>query len=735
MISFLNAALFAGFLAVAIPPIVHLLSRKRHDEVDWAAMQFLQVSKKTRRKVFLEHFLLMLLRMAIISLVVLAVSSPTIASQWLNRWLGHAKSGERDIVLLIDGSMSMGYSHGGRTAADAAKAWANELINSLNPGDRLAIYHARQSAVPVLPTLSPDFAQARNALQLLTPPRGGVDWPACVQTAFVLLESARKQREVIILTDAQRYGWADEGTLAKWELVGGAAASQPRTWVVNVASDRPPDPVNRSLDAITSVRGVVAAGREVKFKSSVRFSGTGDKSDPGKIKLEIDGRPAGDATTSGSPSDGVMPIEFTHKFTTGSHLVSLRMEPDALPGDNRQDFAIEVLPSIPVLLIDGGTLGGPRRGDFLRDALAPAKDPTPSFFVRAVSVAEFVPTVLYADVKGPGTAPRVVVIANVQQLGKTQNEAIEKFLAEGGSVFVLLGDRCDAKTWNRVSFRAGQGWLPAMMMDVVGNDAADVKLDDAPKLQPASFTHPAMEIFKEPLPGGIQTAYFPKRWKVDVRAAVNDSAAGTAIASLTKGEPWLVERGVGRGRCLLCVVPLDNSWRTNLHTLPDFVRFAHEMSYYLAGAKAAENNLSPAQPIVFDPRTNEPPSGVTVQPPEGAAKLLQPKTWPVIFDATRDPGAYKLTTVGGRVHYYAVRSDPQESVLTPCSPEDQKKVCDVVKKMKWIENPSEIESSDTNDDGPPTREVWWLPMLLALAFLLCEVWYTRSLARRGNPLE
>jgi hypothetical protein len=45
---------------------------------------------------------------------------------------------------------------------------------------------------------------------------------------------------------------------------------------------------------------------------------------------------------------------------------------DTLPGDNRQDFAVEVLPALPVLLVDGDTTGAPkRRGtDFLRDALA-----------------------------------------------------------------------------------------------------------------------------------------------------------------------------------------------------------------------------------------------------------------------------------------------------------------------------------------------------------------------------
>jgi len=182
----------------------------------------------------------------------------------------------------------------------------------------------------------------------------------------------------------------------------------------------------------------------------------------------------------------------------------------------------------------------------------------------------------------------------------------------------------------------------------------------------------------------------------------------------------------------LVTVPLDNSWRTNFHTLPDFVRFAHEMTYYLAGARSAERNLAPGQPIVFSPRPTERAAAVTVQPPEGSAKVVPVKQWPLVFDATRDPGAYKLTTSGGRTYFFAVRSDPQESVLTPNSEDDRKNVSEIVKGLQYIVHPNDIESK--KGEGPQTRELWWLLLLLVLALLAGEVWYTRKLAQRGQPL-
>src|SRR6516165_1857015 len=100
-ILFLNLAMLAGLAAVLIPPIIHLLNRKRFDIVHWGAMQFLQVSERTRRKVFLEEVLLMLVRMALIALMVVALAAPIDNLGVFNVLADH---GQRDVVLVLDGS-------------------------------------------------------------------------------------------------------------------------------------------------------------------------------------------------------------------------------------------------------------------------------------------------------------------------------------------------------------------------------------------------------------------------------------------------------------------------------------------------------------------------------------------------------------------------------------------------------------------------------------------------------
>ena len=68
-IGFANLAILS-LAAVAIPPLIHLLNRRRYDIVDWGAMQFLEVSQTTRRRMMLEELLLMALRMDPVRLLI-----------------------------------------------------------------------------------------------------------------------------------------------------------------------------------------------------------------------------------------------------------------------------------------------------------------------------------------------------------------------------------------------------------------------------------------------------------------------------------------------------------------------------------------------------------------------------------------------------------------------------------------------------------------------------------------
>src|SRR3954452_25016909 len=98
-----------GLAGLAIPVVIHLLNRRRYDVVDWGAMRFLKVSETTRRRLLLEELLLMLLRMALIAVLVIGLAGPFLDVKLPAALRGRAP---RDVVLVVDGSASMGAGEG-----------------------------------------------------------------------------------------------------------------------------------------------------------------------------------------------------------------------------------------------------------------------------------------------------------------------------------------------------------------------------------------------------------------------------------------------------------------------------------------------------------------------------------------------------------------------------------------------------------------------------------------------
>lgn len=642
---FANPLLLLGLFAVLVPLTAHFLSRRRYDEVDWGAVQFLRLAPRARRRVFLNQWLLLALRMAALALLAVALSGPSVRSTVFNRF---EKPSPRTTVILIDASESM------RTLAPA-REWAARFIDFMRPSDRVAVFAVKGDIVPLLAHPMGDREAAKASLELLPQPRGSADWPAAVEYALRAAEG-----DVLILTDGQRFGWADENALARWEALA-RTHTLPRIWVANVAPDRTASDAP-ALITFAAIRPVVTDGSEARFEGAARVPA---------VKVAVNGKSAGEL-----PVSPAGPFSFTRKLPLGSHLVSVSATGVA------RDVAVDVVPPHPVLIVGDNTLGG---------VLSPMNDPTPAFAVRTIPVARFTPTDLTASTQ-------VLVLSNVEQLTPEQDAAVESFAANGGGVFVLLGGRTDASAWNRVSHRGGKGWLPAAIGEQATGDA---------KVRPSD--HPTQRLFRDP------AATFPRHWRL--------APDGDPILSLTNGAVLLAEKPVGRGRVVVSAAPFDASWDSNLIRLPDFVPLVHELGHYLAGGWLSNANLTPGEPILFRPRVVEPPGPVTIMPPDGVARSITAKAWPVVFDVTHDPGQYRVTSAAGQVRNYVVRPDPREADLTPSSAEERARVAALLGTLEEVTTPADLATRSGR--GPKSIDFGDALLVLVLALFAAELWYAR----------
>jgi len=114
----------AGIGLILLPILIHLINRYRYRRVRWAAMEFLLQSKKqNQRKLLLQQFLLLMLRIGAVLGIVALIARPYFDPGQLQ-----LLRGERSHHLVIlDDSLSMQDRTGGKSAFEEGIAVVNRL--------------------------------------------------------------------------------------------------------------------------------------------------------------------------------------------------------------------------------------------------------------------------------------------------------------------------------------------------------------------------------------------------------------------------------------------------------------------------------------------------------------------------------------------------------------------------------------------------------------------------------
>ncbi|MCA9050013.1 MAG: VWA domain-containing protein, partial [Planctomycetaceae bacterium] len=352
---FLNPMMLLGLAGIALPVIAHLLSRRRYDIVQWGAMQFLNPSRKTRRKLRLEELLLLLIRIGAVALPALAAARP-----WINSGLltGYRSAGSRDVVLVLDGSNSMSRSDGLISLHQKAVRRAQEFLDTLQPGDTVALIDARDKPVRVIESPLQDLETVRQQLDDLPPPAGAADMrQACEEAVGILGRCSNGSREVVVFTDHQRVGWspAADAAWSRFDDVLKFPAVRPHVWVVNAAAGLAPIGGNISLGRLNVSRDLTVPEFPITFDVPVRNSGSQTLDVP--VQVLVNGqRMAGmDATVSMPPETETVFSRSLRFSSQGTQRISVRADltTDPVEADNISHATVRVSSAIPALLVDG----------------------------------------------------------------------------------------------------------------------------------------------------------------------------------------------------------------------------------------------------------------------------------------------------------------------------------------------------------------------------------------------
>ena len=663
--SFLSAIFIWALPLAAAPIVIHLLHRRQQRVIRWGAMQFLVDSMQRRRRIWrIDDWLLMLLRCAALLALVLALARPLVRAAWLG------VGPQRDIILVLDVSMSMSRVGNDDTPFDRLKQQADDVLDRLTDHDSLQVVLA--AATPLWQTSdavtngSDEFASLRARLAALQPSQGPGDLLAAIEQALATEPGEDAQsRLVTVISDGRARGMPADGEIAAARLQQQLRSATVPTVVnfIDVAGDAD-DVHNLGLDRIESDRVLAGVGEPIILKAQVTNYGT-RPAQPAELRWML-----GDETINTSFTEALEPgrsttITIEHAIDEPSlHVLTCVLESrDELPADNQARLILEVRDRVPVLVVASAdavesvdeearyVMAALGRGD-----AADVRNSARSTF--------FEPTLIDADeLEQTALTPYFgIVFTDAPPLTEEALKQLLEFVDRGGGLWLALGSDSDAAEFNPFLGIDG-GLSPVVVENAVGDETAEGEFTS---LHPPSTSQPVVGLLGDTARLDIQDARILRHWPLKPR---RQDLKLSVLLETARGEPVAVEHFLGRGRIIVQAFPLTRAW-SNVTLCKLVVSFVQESLRYLVQPAITAHNLSINEPLVWRRTGVGQIDEVTLQAPlqEPIALAAEAEREGAVYRyfGTVYPGDYELTrSPEDPVVPFHVQRDAAESDLQP----------------------------------------------------------------------
>ena len=686
--SFLAPFFALGLAALAIPILVHLVHKERKETTPFPSLMFLlRTPYQHSRRQRIRDWLLFLTRALVFLLLVAAFARPVFDRP--PEAQAAAAGGGREVVILLDRSFSMRV--GDRWSR--AQAAARQALDGLGPADRgtLVLFADQARAIR---EENGTRTQLRAAVDSSTPGDAATRYaPALTLARRTIAETQLPKREVIVVSDFQRSGW-DVSEDAR--LPAGTTITP-----VDVASS---DVSDRAVRAV-ELRRSMADGRE-RIAVTARVSNTGPAARGIEARLEVAGRTvATNRLDLGADAGGVVTFESL-AIPESPQQAAIRITPDNVPSDDVLHFVLERAPSIPVLVVEGSTVGSDR-DVYLERALEIGE--RPSFDITKRRVSQLSP----GDLSGK----RLVIMNNAPWPSSNMAMRLHEFVSNGGGLLVVAGDAVTATSWPGNA----SGLLPASP-----GDMKDRLADKGAVLGTIDRSHPAFSVF-----GGAQSGDMSASRFYRYREFKADSGV---LARFDDGAPAVLERKTGTGRTIVVASSFDGLWN-DLPRQPVFLPFVHQLAQYTSGYRSGRSiyevgdpvDLQGVGPAVADSLGARGVAYVAVSPHGNRLRIGGTQGEPALIPS--EAGVYEVRPAGepgARPRLVAVNIPGRELDLARFDPTRlTHAVSTTVEASDGDSSPAEVDLAQRERK----QSVWWYLLVIAATLLVVESVLAHRLSR------
>ncbi len=527
-------------LAIAAPIVLHLVRRQPKERFEFSALMFLDPAPpRLTSKSRIDHWLVLLARIAVLALLALAFARP----YWNSSVDIPGEAGPRlHRIVLIDQSASMRRPG----VWDAAKARAQEWIRNARPTDTLAIYGFADSSIAHLPlsvaTETPIAQRAKVATAALSnvqPTWGSSQLGSALANCLDVLQadegtdaSALPTRSEIVLISDMTEG-VEFGSLAdrEWPThvtlrVERVEPKQAGNAYFNFLEPGPNEDTKSVRVRISNARNSQSDSFRLQWLDS-----TGQLIDSAEAAHQV---PSGSAR--------VVRLE-----SPPENAVALQLTGDACDFDNRRFHWSEPLRTATVLCIE--------EPDTLPEASL-------SFFLERLPLDTDTRRVVKEriDPDAPwlasdGSTP-VWVIAT-HHLSARYGDRAREYVKSGGHLMLVMDAPADALDPEGTPFQQRYSELTSQCTEAEFGSVSEAELRGHALWTRIDFGHPVFSVQSDPQFNDYSKVRFWRHRRIELA----DPDAWRILAWFDTPSPALIERRVGDGKLVVMAAgwqPIDS---------------------------------------------------------------------------------------------------------------------------------------------------------------------------------
>ncbi|MFM2198437.1 MAG: hypothetical protein RLZZ505_1869 [Verrucomicrobiota bacterium] len=423
--TFLAPLLLWFLVAASVPIIIHLLNKRRHKTVQWAAMQFLlKATRESRGKKKLRHILILTCRALGIAALAFAAARPVVSGL-----LGWGAGTIDTVVLILDRSASMELRSGDGQAAKRELVLMKVRDSMSDIGNpRLVLIDSANGKPQEVP--SPDVLAEISATAATD---SAADMPALLSAAAEVLSSGTGRAEIWLASDLQNTNWHPEDA-ERWAAARASLAALPQKPAIRVLSLTGDAAPNVSLRLLASRRSSDGLVLDLELIRSEDERGTLNL----PLTISANGAATGESVTLPGQS-----LRFQKRITVKDEAASghgwLSIPADGNPRDNSVFFAYGPARSVKTLVV--APVG--ESADYLALAAAP-----PGFekqTVTRIDPAQFATT---------STVDFSMILWAAPLPSAANAKLLESFLTAGGQIVCMPSAEPSSETF------LGMKWEP-----------------------------------------------------------------------------------------------------------------------------------------------------------------------------------------------------------------------------------------------------------------------------------